>query len=66
LFSFFLKRLRIDEAKSLHETHFIATRGNNDIEAIQSINYRAKLLQISTLCPRISSIDYQLIQNMNN
>lgn len=65
LFGFFVKLMRIEEAKALHDLHATATKHADSAEALQSFTYRTKILQLSTLCPRLSPIDYQLILNMN-
>ncbi len=57
--------MRFEEARALHDLHATTTKHADSVEALQSLTYRTKILQLAALCPRLSPIDYQLILNMN-
>jgi hypothetical protein len=65
LFGFFLKLLRVKEAKALHEAHAMATKQVSAVEAVQSVHYRTRILQLTSQVTSISPVDYQFVLNMN-
>lgn len=65
LFGLLIRLLRVEDARSLHETHASVTRHVTSAQAVHALDYRTKILQLSSLCPRMAPLDYQLVLNMN-